>query len=212
MLLSLYPKEYASYYDGPVILCFLILLSLLFRALRGAPTVASWAEPFVCFACAGTALLLASHLGREIVPLQMDYGMIRVPKASFRGYASAVAFLSGTECPNRVYQLVPGVIAPGRMTEELINELERKKPRYLLWSNRKYTARMTLASAGKRASRNRRSRSTLAYLRFGSMLLFSRKYQGRGNDNRNAKKAVAGEGLELQKLVLKLAPRRVEFG
>jgi hypothetical protein len=160
MLLNLYPTRYASYYDGPVILCFLVLLSLVFRALRGMPAVASWTERFVCFACVGTALLLASHLGRETLPFRTDYGMIRVPKDSLQGYASAVVFmkakaaehestvsipedtslyfLSGTQCPNRVYQLLPGVIAPGRMTEEFINELETKKPRYLMWSNRKY--------------------------------------------------------------------------
>ena len=32
----------------------------------------------------------------------------------------------------------PGVLAPGKMTEELIREPEGKRVRYLLWSNREF--------------------------------------------------------------------------
>ncbi len=52
---------------------------------------------------------------------------------------TSLYFLSGTLCPTRVYQFTPGVLVPGRMTEEVINEIERKRVRYLLWSNRSFT-------------------------------------------------------------------------
>jgi hypothetical protein len=45
-------------------------------------------------------------------------------------------FLSGTHCPTRVTAFTPGMVAPGKMTDELIHEVESKKVRYLIWSNR----------------------------------------------------------------------------
>jgi hypothetical protein len=51
---------------------------------------------------------------------------------------TSLYFLSGTICPTRVYQFSPGVLVPGKMTEETISEIERKKVRYLLWSNRAF--------------------------------------------------------------------------
>src|SRR5262249_14818451 len=47
-------------------------------------------------------------------------------------------FASGVECPTRAFVFTPGVIAPGKMMNELIGEIERKKVRYLVWSNRTF--------------------------------------------------------------------------
>jgi hypothetical protein len=49
---------------------------------------------------------------------------------------TSLYFLSKTHCPTRVYQFTPGVLVPGKMTDEVISEMERKHVRYLLWSNR----------------------------------------------------------------------------
>jgi hypothetical protein len=51
---------------------------------------------------------------------------------------TSLYFLSATHCPTRVYTFDPGVVAPGRMTEETIQQIEKKPVRYLVWSNRTY--------------------------------------------------------------------------
>jgi hypothetical protein len=49
---------------------------------------------------------------------------------------TSLYFLSGTYCPTRVYSFTPGAVAPGKMTDDTIREIEEKPVRYLLWSNR----------------------------------------------------------------------------
>jgi hypothetical protein len=49
---------------------------------------------------------------------------------------TSLYFFSKTQSPTRVYIFSPGLLVPGKMTDELISEIERKKVRYLLWSNR----------------------------------------------------------------------------
>jgi hypothetical protein len=49
---------------------------------------------------------------------------------------TSLYFLSGTHCPTRVFAFTPGMVAPGKMTDELIHEVESKNVRYLIWSNR----------------------------------------------------------------------------
>ncbi len=49
---------------------------------------------------------------------------------------TSLYFLSKTHCPTRVYIFSPGLLVPGKMTDELIGEIEQKHVRYLLWSNR----------------------------------------------------------------------------
>jgi hypothetical protein len=48
---------------------------------------------------------------------------------------TALYFLSGVDCPIRVSQFTAGIVAPGHMTDEVINEIEHKNVRYLIWSN-----------------------------------------------------------------------------
>jgi hypothetical protein len=47
-------------------------------------------------------------------------------------------FLSGQDSPTRLFQFSPGVVAPGKMTDEVITEIDRQPVKYLLWSNRTY--------------------------------------------------------------------------
>ena len=51
---------------------------------------------------------------------------------------TSLYFLSETYCPTRVFLLIPGTLAPGKMTDEFIQEIEQKPVRYVLWSNRKF--------------------------------------------------------------------------
>ena len=49
---------------------------------------------------------------------------------------ASLYFLSGTHCPTRILQFTPGSLLPGKMTEETIREIDEKRVRYLVWSNR----------------------------------------------------------------------------
>jgi hypothetical protein len=51
---------------------------------------------------------------------------------------TSLYFLSGTRCPTRVFAFNPGMLVPGKMTGEVIDEMERNNVRYLIWSNRIY--------------------------------------------------------------------------
>jgi hypothetical protein len=51
---------------------------------------------------------------------------------------TSLYFLSGTYCPIRMFSFTPGVLAPGKMTDNTIQEIDRKRVDYLLWSNRKF--------------------------------------------------------------------------
>jgi hypothetical protein len=90
--------------------------------------------------------------------LTTEHGTIRVAKQTAENYQAAILFmkeknalgesvlsipedtslyfLSGTLCPTRVFAFTPGILAPGKMTDELIQQIERKHVRYLIWSNR----------------------------------------------------------------------------
>jgi hypothetical protein len=52
---------------------------------------------------------------------------------------TSLYFLSNTQAPARLYFFAPGMLVPGKMTEEMIREIERKPVRYLLWSNRRFS-------------------------------------------------------------------------
>ena len=52
---------------------------------------------------------------------------------------TSLYFLSGTYCPTRVFSFTPGVLAPGKMTDDMIQEIDRKPVNYLLWSNRTFS-------------------------------------------------------------------------
>jgi hypothetical protein len=62
-------------------------------------------------------------LGEQVLSIPEDTGLY---------------FFSATHCPTRVYTFDPGVVAPGKMTDEMIEQIEKKPVRYLIWSNRTY--------------------------------------------------------------------------
>jgi hypothetical protein len=163
MLLKTYPEDYSIYYDGPVVLSFLLLTFQTIPATGwGARFRLRW-ELLLCFGClAVVSATVLSDTSRtaDWVPLKTERGTIRVPSETAARYSLALAFmkeraakgeyvlsvpedtslyfLSATECPSRVFMFTPGVLAPGKMTEELIHELESEPVRYLLWSNREF--------------------------------------------------------------------------
>lgn len=161
VLLKMTPGDYPIYYNGPVVLCFLLGALMLVRQAIRRPTFAFRAEVLVCLACLLSAGIYAhdrESAAKAFVPLTTARGTIRVPPHLAETYRSAIAFmkeraalgeyvlsvpedtslyfLSETYCPTRVFLLIPGSLAPGRMTDEFIQEIEQKPVRYLLWSNR----------------------------------------------------------------------------
>jgi hypothetical protein len=162
ILLLMNPAGYPIYYNGPVILAFLLVMSRLIVARRRASRAfIQQAEVLVCFACLTAVAFHSIPLyGRamDFVPLTTERGTIRVPKQTAENYQAAIAFmtektaqgetvlsipedtslyfLSATLCPIRVFVFTPGVLSPGRMTDRLIQEIDVKSVRYLIWSNR----------------------------------------------------------------------------
>jgi len=158
------PAGYPIYYNGPVVLAFELLLARLIipRPARSRLVVVQ-AEVLVCFGCLMAVAIYSSPFvvhRMELVPLTTERGTIRVSKHVAENYREALAFmkekaaggesvlsvpedtslyfLSGLHCPTRLLVFAPGALVPGKMTDELIQELERGPTRYLIWSNREF--------------------------------------------------------------------------
>jgi hypothetical protein len=161
IMFRMMPAEYPIYYNGPVVLCFLLLMLAVIRQnIRTAALV--WKiEAVFCVACLASAGLYTHqirYIAKSFVPLTTDRGTILVSPHMKESYLAAIGFmkekaalgesvlsvpedtslyfLSDTYCPTRVFMFLPGIMAPGKMTAELIQEIESKDVRYLLWSNR----------------------------------------------------------------------------
>ena len=164
ILMNMAPGDYSIYYNGPVVLSFLLLLCLIIPRSGRSRRFVFLGELVICLGCLTPVVLHAALFeaeARNFVPLTTERGTIRVSKQKAESYKAAIQFmkekaalgksvlsvpedtslyfLSGTYCPTRVYLFVPGVIAPGKMTEELFGEIERKPVSYLLWSNRTFS-------------------------------------------------------------------------
>jgi hypothetical protein len=161
ILLRMLPSEYPIYYNGPVVLCFLLLVVLLIRQSVRTPASIWKIELVVCLAClwsVGLYTYKERSFAKSFVPLATDRGTILVSEQMEESYKAAISFmkeraglgesvlsvpedtslyfLSETYCPSRVFLFLPGIMAPGKMTAEFIQEIESKKVGYLLWSNR----------------------------------------------------------------------------
>jgi hypothetical protein len=164
-LMGMRSVGYPIYYNGPSVLCFLFLLAAaIVPPSRHSPTLSHQAKMLVCFGCILAAAFHSTPilvLHQRLVPLMTERGTIYVSRHMSENYQAAIAFLkekasagesvlsvpedtslyflSGTHCPVRVCAFTPGVLAPGKMTEEVIREIDRKPVRYLLWSNRDFS-------------------------------------------------------------------------
>jgi len=157
------PEGYPIFYNGPAVLAFLLMLPPLIIPWRRQSLRFGLrhAQLLVCFAClAAVVLSTKPFTSRPSVPLHTARGTVRVSEHMAAAYQAAITFmsdqaakgesvlsvpedtslyfLSATHCPTRLFALAPGVLVPGKMTEEFIHELARRPARYLIWSNRDF--------------------------------------------------------------------------
>jgi len=161
ILMKMQTSDYPIYYNGPVVLSFLLLACLTIPRSGRSRRFIFLGELTICLACLAAVALPSLRFeaaARDFVPLKTERGTIRVSKHIAENYEAAIKFmkeknaagetvlsvpedtslyfLSGTQCPTRVFSFTPGIVAPGTMTEKMIREIDQKPVRYLLWSNR----------------------------------------------------------------------------
>lgn len=164
ILLMTMPMGYPIFYDGPAVLCYLLLARQVIHEAAGSRRSIFTAEAAICALCL-TAAFVNRHREVEIpfpatTWLTTDRGSVRVSENLAAQYGAAIQFmkeqsgrgekflsvpedtslyfLSGTDCPTRVFAFTPGILAPGKMTDELVEQIEKTKVRYLIWSNRTF--------------------------------------------------------------------------
>ncbi len=163
VLLRMTPGGYPIYYNGPVVLAFLLALRPLVPRGDIPRRVVLRAEVLFCVGCLSIVTVVAARYATDtsdLTKLSTDRGSILVSNQVAANYRAAIAFmkehaangevtlsipedvslyfLSATDCPTRIYAFSPGIIAPGKMTSDVEREIESKHVRYLLWSNRTY--------------------------------------------------------------------------
>ena len=160
ILLGMNSSGYPIYYNGAAIFCFLLLAPYLVAGNSRATRFQR--EALICCACLSVVLLPAGILPSSypVVPLTTERGTMKVASSTATDYKAAIDFmrekasagesvlsvpeetglyfLSGLDCPTRAFALTPGMVAPGKMTDAFIAEVERKRVGYLLWSDRKF--------------------------------------------------------------------------
>jgi hypothetical protein len=163
-LLKTMPDGYSIFYNGPAVLCFLILTRpLVPRAGGRSRRSVLRGELLLCLGCLATVSVYAARFaadpsdrttlvtdrGSIIVPIQLAENyraaidLIKGESAAGRSVLSvpedtSLYFLAGVEAPSRLYFFAPGMLAPGKMTDDTLRQLEQKHIRYVLWSNRTY--------------------------------------------------------------------------
>jgi hypothetical protein len=164
ILFTMEPRWHAIYYSGPVILSYLLILSVLLNwkaAGTDSPSQTALRLPYLTTLGAVLVTVLPAYrVGLSQVQLGTERGVVYTTPQKARGYRAVIDFirqhrqsdasflsipedtslyfLTGTDCPTRVYVFHPGVLAPGKMTADLIEEIERKQIRYVIWSNRTF--------------------------------------------------------------------------
>jgi Dolichyl-phosphate-mannose-protein mannosyltransferase len=163
VLLRMTPAGYPIYYNGPVILAFLLALRPLVPRTDILRRVVLRSEALFCVGCLSIVAIVAGRYvadTSDMTKLTTARGSILVSNQVAANYRAAIAFmkdraahgeatlsipedvslyfLSATDCPTRIYTFAPGIIAPGKMESDVEREIESKHVRYLLWSNRTY--------------------------------------------------------------------------
>ena len=159
------PLNYPVYFSGLAILSvFLWLRWLSIPFSRPGKRLEVPTQSIMMVGMLGAALLLcgSEYQGRVKSPalFRSARGAIFMPALKEQRYAAAVRFIgeraalgqsvlsvpedtalyffAGVTCPTRVCVFAPGVLTPGRITEQTIAEIESKRINYLLWSNRQF--------------------------------------------------------------------------
>ena len=166
MLFGMLPHAYAIFYNGPLLLGFLLLLFAIVipaDVLRSTPRapLAMW---LLCVIICGWVTLQVYpdyyEMRKQRLPLKSKRGTIYLPETMLPAWAQAVEFMreagargetvmsvpedtalyffSGVLCPVRVCIFTPGLIAPGSMTDTVIGEMKQAGVRYIIWSNRSF--------------------------------------------------------------------------
>jgi hypothetical protein len=163
LLLHLNDWGYSIYYSGPAVLSFLLLARPMIPRTGRSRRFVLRAELLICLGCLAVVAMDSVKLSADssdLTELVTPRGTIRVSSQVATNYRTAIQFmqtaasqgdsvlsvpedtslyfLSGTESPTRLFFFTPGMLAPGKMTTEVIQEIERKPVRYLLWSNRTF--------------------------------------------------------------------------
>ena len=163
VLLQMTSVGYPIYYNGPAVLAYPMLISVVLRGAPAANKKASLGLVLACVTCfdaAGVPVLVRALSWPQTEVLDTTHGTIRPVASVARSYRAAIAFiaekaarhesvlvvpedtslyfLSDTRPPTRVYAFDPGVLAPGHMTTELFSEIEKSDVRFLLWSDRRF--------------------------------------------------------------------------
>jgi hypothetical protein len=163
ILMKMNSTGYPIFYNGPVVLSFLLLICMVIPRKNRSRRFVLLGESFLCLACLTPVAFHTQTIenqAKDYVPLTTELGTIRVPEHLAKNYKAAIQFmkekaavgqtvlsvpedtslyfLSGTYAPTRVYLFTPGAHAPGRMVRETIQQIEAKHVRYLLWSNRTF--------------------------------------------------------------------------
>jgi hypothetical protein len=163
ILMKMLSAGYAIFYNGPVVLSFLLVICLIVPRSGRPRWFVLLGESILCLACFIPVVLHSRIIeagARNYVSLSTPRGIIRTSKNLADNYTAAIRFmqekaslgqsvlsipedtslyfLSGTICPTRIFSFTPGILAPGRMTDEMIQEIDRKPVQYLLWSNRTF--------------------------------------------------------------------------
>jgi hypothetical protein len=161
ILMNMQPGDYSIYYNGPVVLSFLLLACMLIPRSGRSRRFVLLGQFLICFGCFLTVALYSAQAesdAKDYVPLVTERGTVRISPAKINNYGAAIRFMkekaaagesvlsvpedtslyffSETYAPTRVFAFTPGVLAPGKMTDELVQEIDRKRVPYLLWSNR----------------------------------------------------------------------------
>jgi hypothetical protein len=164
ILLMTTPWGYPIYYDGPAILAFLLLTWQAMGLIGSSDRHVLIGRVIVCALCLISVMVNTKRRIETPFPptalLTTERGSILISENMAAQYQAAIHFMkeqkelgeqvlsvpedtslyffSATDCPTRVFTFDPGVVAPGRMTDELIAQIEKKPVRYLIWSNRIY--------------------------------------------------------------------------
>jgi hypothetical protein len=161
ILFKMLPNDYPIFYNGPAVLSFLLLMRALIPSPGRTKRFTVTAEVVLCLAC----LAVPEARSRDAVGelprpawLNTDRGSVRLSPNGVTQYQAAIRFMkekatsgesvlsipedtslyffSETQCPVRVIAFTPGMLAPGKMVNETIQQIERNHVRYLIWSNR----------------------------------------------------------------------------
>jgi hypothetical protein len=161
ILFKMLPNDYSIFYNGPAVLSFLLLMSALIPRSGRSTRFVFVAETVLCLACLAVPVARSRGAVGELPRpawLNTERGSIRLLPHGVEQYQAAIRFmkekaalgesvlsvpedtslyfLSETHCPVRVIAFTPGMIAPGKMADETIQQIERNHVRYLIWSNR----------------------------------------------------------------------------